>query len=343
MLRRAFLPLCLLVLAAAGLVVPLPLFVESPRPPQDLAEVVRVEGAAGVDGAYLLTSVNLRRAAPFDLVATLFRSDDVLIEVPAVLRPGVADAAFFDEQRAVFASTAEVAAAVGLEGAGYEVFSGGGARVLAVVAGSPADGLVVEGDVLVAVDGRPVGTTEDLVAALTEPGAAAERVLTLQRGGTERSVPVTPRPIDRDAPQIGVSAETADLRIAEPVDVAVDAGRIGGPSAGLMLALTVFDLADDVDLAAGRRIAGTGTIEPTGTVGAIGGLPSKVSAANGSGADVFLVPRVQQAEARRALPAGSAMQVVGVDSFAEAVSALSAPSAQARASLATPPWSAPGG
>jgi len=342
MLRRAFLPLCLLVLGAAAIVVPLPLFIERPRAPQDLAEVVRVDlaDAAAVDGAYLLTAVNLRRAAPIDLVASLFRSDDAFVGVPAVLSPGVADAAFFDEQRAVFTSTAEIATAVGLEGAGYEVFAGDGARVLRVVAGSPADGLVAEGDVVVAVDGEPVGTTEDLVAALTEPDAAAQRVLTLQRDGNERSVRVAPRPLDRDAPQIGVSAETADLRIAEPVEVSVDAGRIGGPSAGLMVALTVFDLADDVDLAAGRRIAGTGAIAPTGTVGAIGGLPSKVGAAERAGAELFLVPSAQEVQAREALSAGTAMEVVGVDTFADAVAVLSR---GARASLATPPWSAPGG
>lgn len=342
MLRRAFLPLCLLILGAAAVVVPLPLFIESPRAPQDLAEVVRVDlaDAAAVDGAYLLTAVNLRRAAPVDLVASLFRSDDAFVGLPAVLSPGVADTTFFDEQRAVFASAAEIATAVGLQGAGYEVFAGSGARVLAVVAGSPADGLLAEGDVVVAVDDEPVGTTEDLVAALTAPGAAGRRVLTLQRDGGERSVSVTPRPIDRDAPQIGVSAETAELRIAEPVGVTVDAGRIGGPSAGLMVALTVFDLVDPVDLAAGRRIAGTGTLAPTGAVGPIGGLPSKVGAAYRAGAEVFLVPAVQEVQAREALPTDSAMEVVGVDTFDEAVAALSA---DRRASLATPPWSAPGG
>lgn len=342
MLRRAFLPLCLLILGGAAIAVPLPLFVESPRAPQDLAEVVTVDlaGAPAVDGAYLLTSVNLRRAAVVDLVASLFRSDDALVEVPAVLSPGVADATFFNEQREVFASAAQIAAGVGLEAAGYEVFGGEGARVLAVVPDSPADGLVAEGDVVVAVDGEPVATTEDLVAALTAGGAAGERVLTLRRDGAERAVRVTPRPIDRAAPQIGVSAETAELRIAEPVAVTVDAGRLGGPSAGLMVALTVFDLADDRDLAAGRRIAGTGTLAPTGAVGAIGGLPSKVVAAHRSGAEVFLAPGGQAAQAREALPAGSAMEVVGVDTFADAVRVLSR---GPRASLGAPPWSAPGG
>ncbi len=324
-LRRLFLPLSLFLLASAGILVPLPLFLERPSTPVDLGELVTVEvpGAEPVAGQFLLTAVNLRRAAPLDLVVVLFDDDAQLLGVPQILAPGQGDEDFFDAQREVFSSTAEIAAGVGLQAAGYEVFAGDGVRVVSVVEGSPADGVLAEGDLVVEVDGEPVATGQELVAAVTDPEAGGrERTLTVRRGESEQQVSVTPRPLQGDAPQLGVRAETVGLRVELPSGVSVDAGRVGGPSAGLMVALTVFDLADKVDLAAGRRIAGTGSIEPGGNVLPIGGLAAKVAASARAGAEVFLVPGVQEAEAFAALPPGSEMQVMGVDTFREAVDVL---------------------
>lgn len=322
---RPFLLLCLAILGAAAAVVPLPAFVERPRPPLDLAAsvVVAAPEATPVQGAFLLTAVNLRRAAVVDLVAALVDDEAQLIGVPAVLPPGEGDRAFFNRQREVFADTAELAAAIGLDAAGYDSLGGAGARVMAITPDSPAEGVLEAGDVLVAVDEAEVGTSLDLVELITDPAAEGrERRLTIRRGEDLARVPVQPRPLTREVPQLGVQAETVDLRVELPFEVRVDAGRIGGPSGGLLVALTVYDLAVPADLAAGRTVAGTGSIAPSGAVGPIGGLARKVLSADRAGADVFLVPRSQEPEAEGALPAGSDMVVLGVATFAEAVDAL---------------------
>jgi PDZ domain-containing protein len=78
-----------------------------------------------------------------------------------------------------------------------------------------------------------------------------------------------------------------------PFDVSISSGDIGGPSAGTMWALGMYDLLTPGDLTGGRTIAGTGTIAPDGTVGPIGGVQNKIVAAKRAGADVFLVPKGQ--------------------------------------------------
>lgn len=327
LLRRAFLPVSLLVLMGAAVAGPLPVFLERPRAPLDLTDVVTVEAptATPVHGEFLLTAVNLRRAVPADLVVALFDDDVAFVAVPRVLPPGQGDRAYFDEQREVFAGSAELAEAIGLEAAGYEALTGAGVRVTGVLPGSPAEGLLREGDVIVAVDGAAVDTGLDLVQAVTDPEEAGrERTIEVRRGDQRERVSLTPRPLTRDVPQLGVNTETVELAIALPFAVSVDGGRIGGPSAGLMIALTVFDVAAADDLARGRVIAGTGEIDVSGGVVPIGGLAAKVTAAARSGAEVFLVPESQAQEAAGAVPPGSDMQVVGVGTFADAVDALRA-------------------
>lgn len=324
LLRRVFLPVSLLTLAAAALYVPLPVFLETPRAPYPLAAAVEVgvPGAAEVNGDYLLTAVSLRRATIGDLAVRWIDDETRFLPVEAVLPPGVGDGDYFDGQREVFADSADVAAAVGLEEAGLDAIRGAGALVASVREGSPAEGRLREGDVVVAVDGDEVETAADLARLVRDTPPGGDLRLTVARDDRERTVTLTPRPLTGDAPQIGVGTDTVDLRIDLPVDVEVDGGRIGGPSAGLLIALTVLDRADDRDVAAGRTIAGTGALSVRGDVEPIGGLPLKVVSAARAGADVFLAPADQAADARGAVPAGSDMRVVGVATFDEAVAAL---------------------
>lgn len=75
-----------------------------------------------------------------------------------------------------------------------------------------------------------------------------------------------------------------------PIDVSIELGNVGGPSAGLIFALAVSDKLADGDLTRGLHVAGTGTMSPDGTVGSIGGITQKLYAAVDVGADLFLAP-----------------------------------------------------
>lgn len=320
-LRRAVFPLSAVVVLTASLVVPMPWFVERPGEVLDLASRIRVRvpGAQPVDGVYLLTSVNVRRAGAWDVAGAAVGATE-LRPVASLIPAGQRDGPYFDEQRAVFASTADLAAALGLDAAG---FAGDGALVVAVVPGSPADGALQPSDIVVAVDGQPVATGDELVQAVTGAGVVrGERTFSVRRGEQRLEIPLVPRPLEGDRPQVGVQILTA----RPDVPVEVDAGRTGGPSAALMIALTVYDaVAGDVDLAAGRTIAGTGTLAVNGRVGEIGGIAQKVVAAERAGAEIFLAPASQAEQARGAVPGDGALEVLGVSTLDEALTALGGP------------------
>ncbi len=313
-----------MVLAVLALVVPLPLFVLAPGSAVSVGERVEL-GRPPPDplsGAFLLTTVRIFQPSAVGVVQAWLDDAREVLSREEVVPPGVDDAEFNEAQRALFRESSEVAAAVGLRAAGADVtIAGEGAEVAAVQPGSPADGILQEGDVITDVDGEVVELASDLVAVLGSRAAGDEVTLVVRRDGFERDVPVTLGTIEGiEQAALGVAVTTVDLDVALPFPVEVDQGRIGGPSAGLLIALTVYDLADPVDLAAGRRIAGTGTIELDGEVGEVGGVDAKVVAARASGATVFLVPEEELELAQET--AGDDIEVIPVGTLDEAIDAL---------------------
>lgn len=110
------------------------------------------------------------------------------------------------------------------------------------------------------------------------------------------------------------------------VDVTLHLADVGGPSAGLFFALGIVDKLDGDgkggDLTGGRTVAGTGTIQKNGEIGAVGGVSMKTQAAKRDGATVFLVPKAECTEARAELPDG--LRLIPVTNLTGAVSSLKA-------------------
>jgi Lon-like protease len=180
--------------------------------------------------------------------------------------------------------------------------------------------------VIVAVGGVEVADASGAVEQVRTraPGDEVELTVEGADGGT-RAVTVVygPNPDDPSAPYVGVLLRSVlDL----PVDVTIDAGVIGGPSAGLMFALGVLELLGEEDLTGGAVVAGTGTITLDGQVGPVGGVRQKLAAASSregaaDPATVFLVPRGNLAEARGAALDGELL-LVPIDDLDDALAAL---------------------
>ena len=217
-----------------------------------------------------------------------------------------------------------VAAKVAFEHLGYEVESDG---VTVVPAGpdSPSAGILQAGDVVVALDGEPVKTPEELSESVKshEPGDTLEITV-------ERTDPAKPdaAPKRRDVEvELGRREGTGEAVIGVyvaprydfPVDVRIDSLDVGGPSAGLAWTLGVLDRLTPGSITGGERVAVTGEIGPDGQVLQVGGVGQKAVAAREEGATLFLVPR---AEAKRARPYAGSMKVVGVDDLDDALRAL---------------------
>lgn len=337
-LRRGFVPAATAVLVLAGAVVPLPAYVERPGSASGIPACVTIDGdAPDVNGDFMFTTVAQREATVFSLALAVARDDAEVVPRRALLG-GVRSDEYFARQRQVFLNTTEVATLVAVQAAGLPVeLRGSGAAVVDVMPGTPAEGVLRTGDVITAVDGAPVPTDDALIDAIdtTEPLR-----LTLERDGrnVQRSLRPEVREVDGERrPVVGVRISTHEPRVDLPVSVEVSSGDVGGPSAGLMLALAIYDMVADVDLAAGRRIAGTGTLTAGGTVGRVDNIDLKIPAALRAGAEVFVAPAGQVEEARGAVPDGSGLEVIGVETFDDARTLLGRRRAGATAVAAAEP------
>lgn len=172
-----------------------------------------------------------------------------------------------------------------------------------VQTGAPADGVLEAGDEIVAIDGAPIGDPDELRAAIAANGTDAALSLDIRRDGRDLTVTLTPAPSEDDpaVPVIGIlTGATYDF----PFDVDVTLDNVGGPSAGMMFALAIYDKLTQGALAGGEHIAGTGTIAGDGTVGPIGGIRQKLYGARDAGADWFLAPTDNCDEVAGHVPSG---------------------------------------
>ena len=217
---------------------------------------------------------------------------------------------------AQMSASQQVATAVALRELGYRVPSVG-VEVAEVEVGAPADGPLRPGDVIVEAEGENVTTPEDLIAVMAdvEPGESVH--LIFERDGSERDVTVETRASSDDPPR-AVMGIIIQHKFEFPVDISIDAGDVGGPSAGLAFALDIYDeLGEDID--EGRKVVVTGALNEEGTVLPIGGIEQKSYAAHEADADLFLVPDRNAADARRY---AEDTEVVAVSTFDEALSIL---------------------
>lgn len=185
--------------------------------------------------------------------------------------------------------------------------------------GSPSSGVLQPQDQIVDVNDSPVTDFESLQAALMDSTPGEVVSVTVLRGNEN----VTEKVTLGSNPEVGsqgVLGIGAVERPTAPFTTSISLERIGGPSAGLMFTLGIVDKLTEGDLTGGQFIAGTGTIDPAGAVGPIGGVLLKLITAREAGATVFLVPADNCAEAVTQIPDG--LQLVKVATLDDAMAAL---------------------
>ncbi|MDX3095952.1 PDZ domain-containing protein [Streptomyces sp. ME01-24h] len=201
-----------------------------------------------------------------------------------------------------------------------------GSRVVvaAVVKGAPAEGELHAGDVIKAVDGRPVKAAGDVAELVTKHQPGQKVVFTVvpkgAKGDAARDVGVTTARSDDDGEARAVVGIQAGVEHTFPFTIDIKLADVGGPSAGLMFALGIVDKLTPQDLTGGKFIAGTGTIDDEGKVGPIGGIDMKTIAARDKGAEYFLTPADNCAEAASDTPSG--LTLVKVKTIGDALDAL---------------------
>jgi len=162
--------------------------------------------------------------------------------------------------------------------------------IYSVTIGGAAYDKLKPGDLVVSVDGTPTPDDDDVRKAIQKHEVGEVVSFKVIRDGAEITVDVitAESPTQSGSPVVGITIGTGYRY--EP-EISFDFGqRIGGPSAGLVFALAIYDKITEGALLADLHVAGTGQITPTGRVGSIGGIQEKIAGAEKAGATVFLVP-----------------------------------------------------
>jgi Lon-like protease len=311
--------LCLVFVAGF---VRLPYYAVGPGPAREVEPLIDVSGHPryASAGKFIMTTVRWYQVTPFQALLAWIDPNESLVKEEVLYPAGVS--VQVEQQRALSdmdQSKIDATYVVLSKLAGYPKTHGRGALIEESVAGCPADGKLYSGDTILAIDRKPVRSMDDASRLLDAVGAGTPVDFTISAAGQTHDISVTKGKCPGTSkPLIGI-----DLIDPFPFDVAISSGDIGGPSAGLMFALGLYDTLTPGDLTQGRTIAGTGTIDETGAVGPIGGITDKVVAAERVGADIFLVPKDNWNELK-GVDTGD-MKLIEVSSFADALKALSTP------------------
>jgi Lon-like protease len=325
------------VLVAVGLFIavslPVPYVIESPGPVFNVlgsstaGPLVSISGARTypTTGLLDLTTVSERggpgnRVLLTAVVSAWLTSSDAVVPRGLLYPAGKTAAQIDADNTAEMAQSQDAAAIAALRHLNIPVTLT--VEVGDVSAGSPADGHLKTGDRVVSVDGTAVNTGDEVRAAVTKHKPGERVVFGVDREGKSLTIPLTTRASTDSGPARAVVGFATAVGYTSPVKVTIQLNDVGGPSAGLMFTLGIIDKLTPGQENGGMHVAGTGTMDENGLVGAIGGIRQKMAAARADGATIFLVPASNCAEALLRVPDG--LRLVKVTDVDDALSGLEA-------------------
>jgi PDZ domain-containing protein len=254
-----------------------------------------------------------------EAIGAWFSSADAVVPRELIYPDDVTREELRERQAALFSTSESDAVGAALTYLGIPVSTV--VVAVGVVSDSPASEFFQPRDVIRSIDGEEVSVPRQVVEAVRgKPVGSAFTVdVTRQDEDVSFTVVSAPNPEDPSIPYIGVTAGTL---FTPDFDIDFTLQNVGGPSAGLMFATGIVDKLTAEDLTAGGFVAGSGTIDPEGNVGPVGGIRQKLAGARSAGAELFVLPVGQCREAAGHVPDG--LQVAAVTSLAEAVEAIRA-------------------
>jgi PDZ domain-containing protein len=297
----------------------LPYYAVGPGPAQDVAPLIDVQGAPRYDsrGELIMTTIRWYQVTALQSVIAWIDEAQFVVGEDEIYPPG--QDRELEQERSISQmdqSKIDASVVVLTELFDYPDEHGEGALIEAVGEGCPAAGQLFVGDRVLAIDGQHVDSYAEAQQAIDEVPVEEPVAFRVRVGDETHDVEVTRGPCPGfKEPLVGIN-----MVDAFPFEIEISSGDVGGPSAGLMFALGLYDTLTPGDLTGGRTIAGTGTIDVHGEVGGIGGIVDKVVGAERAGASVFLVPAANEDELQ-GVDTGE-MRLIPVATFDEAVGAL---------------------
>lgn len=270
----------------------------------DLKNIITVEnGSKDEKGSFFLTSVS---SSTLNIPLLIVAAVNPYINVEKkeqVIPPGWDMQQYMDYMKRWMEESQKIAEVVALKKAGYNPdIQGDGAQVVEIMPESPAKNQILPGDIIKKVDGEKVDLADEMVKKVTAHKIGEKVTLEIERKGKllDISVPTMESSSEKGKAVIGVYITTLNWKPILPINIRINTGEIGGPSAGSMFALEILNQLTPEDLTKGHKIAGTGTISLDGEIGEIGGVQQKVVAAHRDGAEIFFAPEKNAKDAEKA-------------------------------------------
>jgi PDZ domain-containing protein len=325
--------------------VPLPYVLMSPGPATNTLgmdqkiSLITISGHATfpTDGELDLTTVSVSRPeshlrAPL-LIQAWLRSDTQIVPRDVIYPPNQNTSDINAQNAEEMKSSQEHATTAALRYLGYVL--GSDVVIEATPEGSPSLGILRAGDVIRKLEGVDIFSVNELRSQMALHKAGDVLSVVVDRSGNRMTLSVMTGKNSAGGALLGVLP--AD-QFAYPFSVDIRLKDVGGPSAGMMFALGIIDKLTPGSLTQKRIIAGTGTMDDNGKVGAIGGINDKILGAYRHGARLFLSP-MSNCPDIHSVPKG--MHVLGVKTLKDAVAALQSASVAAKASISCGTKSAP--
>jgi len=306
----------------------------------------------GAGNLYLVTIAEQSRVTEWDrLTARWLHKDWSIIPTKAVTG-GLSSTQYNQQNALAMSDSQEYAKVAALRRLGYQVPErGDGALVAQVDAAAPAAGKFQPGDLITAVDAKPVLVSADVGVDIRAHTSSTPVQFTVKRktGTATDTVSLSVSPVacgaacpgDTARPVVGIAVLTDNQSFDFPKNVALSIATqgIGGPSAGLAFTLGALDALTTGHLTGNSAVAATGTIDANGVVGEVGAVVQKTITVERRGARYFIVPRAEAADAEK-IAKGHKLTIVPVDTLEQALTFLRGIGGDLSGISATPPAAA---
>ncbi|MGD6841904.1 SepM family pheromone-processing serine protease [Bacillus infantis] len=315
------------VILLAGFFYYLPYYVTKPGMAKQLEPIIEVEGGYDESGDFMLTTVRMGRANIYSYLTAKVSKFQEIYPVEEIRREDETDEEYNVRQLHLMDTSKTAAIEVAYKKAGLPVdYEYRGVYVMNVLPDMPADGVLKAGDMITQVDNQKFESSEEFISYVSGKKEGDTITLAYKRGEESNEAKVSLKAFKDDPDKVGIGISLVDDKeIKVDPEVSLNTEEIGGPSAGLMFSLEIYNQLTKDDLTRGYQIAGTGTISADGTVGRIGGIEQKIVAADKAGAEIFLAPNENGAAgsnyseaAKTAEEIGTDMKIIPINTFEEA-------------------------
>jgi len=306
----------------------LPFYIYKPGGADALNPIVEVEDGYESEGDMHLVTVRGGQATPVQYLWAKILPHQEILPLHEVRPEGVSEDEYFHAQLQMMESSQEASTVVAYEAAEEDIsIDYNGVYVVSVVEDMPAEDILKTGDRIVGIDGSTIEESNDLIEYVENKEAGETITLDVVRDDKqlEKNLTLAAFPEQNNKVGIGIQLVT-DRSVEVDPEVNFSSGSIGGPSAGLMFSLEIYDQLTEEDLTKGYQIAGTGEVDYQGNVLRIGGIDKKVIAADQEGCDIFFAANENgaadsnyQSALQAAEEIGTDMEIVPVDTFDDAL------------------------